>query len=1480
MPADCPRINITYYPQKPCNRLQYSTLRISAQIHQDTPPNDPMRVMIRTNLNQAGRIRRQIIDQVEKNQSYSNDFYDIQATYNTRTSCYEASILLHQVGYYEFKIRVESTRPKNPWVCWADGPNIGVTVTPLPYGRDNPIYCAFIRQFGPGKEQPSLQNQNQDAAIQQLQDQGAIVIPPAGNFKNFISELPFIVHDMGMKIIHLLPINPVPITYGRMGQFGSPYATTDYFGIDHSYATFSQYQTIEDQFIDLTSTIHGLGARVFLDMVINHSGWAAGIHFTHPGWKMVDINGKIVSPGAWGVVWEDLVELDYRHKDLWQYMADVFLCWCRRGIDGFRLDAGYMVPLEVWRYIICKVREEFPNTLFLLEGLGGPWETTEQLLTQGQMNWAYSELFQNYSRQQITDYLSYAQQVSGGKGVLVHYAETHDNDRLAKNGKVYTLMRLHLCAFTSFSGAWGFTNGVEWLATEKINVHRNTALNWGAKENLVREIAAINRTLAENPAFWETDNLVFLDTGDHEVLAFYRISAGGDNAVLCTINLNCESEKTLNLYLQQHGFRQTLRDESHWADLLGQSRVAYDGADHWQTTLQPGQCRLLRVNEAAEPIAPHIPAIHEVDYDKITLIYQILLYRFAAHEVSLLDQEQLLRCISDIRRFIAVTQLNTLKTLREKPLQELLDQITQEQIDACSAVWTLRDNTREFIVPGKKWLVAHSFVPCTAYLDIHDRTERIESIPSPDGFGHFSVFAPQSTYGSGLLRFNWKLQRENMIQRQWQKESYPIHFVPVLESARSQRKIYPIHRTCDELTRHPGKILLTNGRGSVSQCPALPGHLDSKYDSLLSIAPDPQMPQNRLSLLLTMRETISIGRRFFDLDESFLVDLTRFPHPTWQFDYDDGEHFLRLQRSITMPYGKDTLSVRYKVLDASTPVTVSCKSYIEHRWIHDDAVIGDRDAHYRGSVQLLKNQVGFRFSPDEHTQLHLLAREGEYIDQPNWTREVELKEDAQRGVYARGDLFSPGVFNATLRKGQTQIITATAEATAPARITFYQQAEQEQRRHQAMLGRLPEGAAQRDPQVRMLLDALDQFLIWADDRWRLVCGYPWLGQQTRETLRCIPALLAARRDTVAGDLIVTAALTEKTGTLADWLEAPQAGRTQAENPLRWLSALQQWSAHLEEEPVLDRPLPDDRTCRDIALEIWRGLIDPHHPGALQIDPDSGMLYCPPGHTWMDTEAPRVTPRGGYPVEIQALWRQTLIDLAQLLPEIAEAATSLREKLDRQFCELFWDEQRNHLVDCLAAGQYTAAASARPDNAIRFNQLAAIRAGLLDTDKARRIITLTAQRLLIPAGLRSLSEDPLGTPIKLDKPFNHLLSDPHMPYRGNCGGDETQRRLAYHNGTAWVWAYAGFIEAHAIAHNYADDAVRHALCYFEPVFSLMQQSGIGTLPEMRDGNWPHTPRGCFASAAAVAETLRVYLELKYPHSPRPVSNATKKLTVNN
>jgi hypothetical protein len=61
---------------------------------------------------------------------------------------------------------------------------------------------------------------------------------------------------------------------------------------------------------------------------------------------------------------------------------------------------------------------------------------------------------------------------------MIHFAETHDNNRLAERSNTFARMRTALCALCSVNGAFGFANGVEWFATEKIDVHDAPSLSW------------------------------------------------------------------------------------------------------------------------------------------------------------------------------------------------------------------------------------------------------------------------------------------------------------------------------------------------------------------------------------------------------------------------------------------------------------------------------------------------------------------------------------------------------------------------------------------------------------------------------------------------------------------------------------------------------------------------------------------------------------------------------------------------------------------------------------------------------------------------------------------------------------------------------------------------------------------------------------------------------------------------------------------
>ena len=201
------------------------------------------------------------------------------------------------------------------------------------------------------------------------------------------------------------------------------------------------------------------------------------------------------------MTWADLVELDFSREGVADAIAEVFLFWCGKGVDGFRCDAGYMIPATTWRHVVGRVREAFPDTVFLLEGLGGKLETTDSLLADVGLDWAYSEIFQQYGRGALEWYLGGAIPRSESFGPLVNFAETHDNDRLAAKGETYASMRTALAALLSQQGAFGITAGVEWYCREKIDVHGAAPLSWGAQRNQIALISRLNAILDASDAF-------------------------------------------------------------------------------------------------------------------------------------------------------------------------------------------------------------------------------------------------------------------------------------------------------------------------------------------------------------------------------------------------------------------------------------------------------------------------------------------------------------------------------------------------------------------------------------------------------------------------------------------------------------------------------------------------------------------------------------------------------------------------------------------------------------------------------------------------------------------------------------------------------------------------------------------------------------------------------------------------------------------
>ncbi|RLG99520.1 glycogen debranching protein, partial [Candidatus Bathyarchaeota archaeon] len=103
------------------------------------------------------------------------------------------------------------------------------------------------------------------------------------------------------------------------------------------------------------------------------------------------------------------------------------------------------------------------------------------------------------------------------------------------------------------------------------------------------------------------------------------------------------------------------------------------------------------------------------------------------------------------------------------------------------------------------------------------------------------------------------------------------------------------------------------------------------------------------------------------------------------------------------------------------------------------------------------------------------------------------------------------------------------------------------------------------------------------------------------------------------------------------------------------------------------------------------------------------------------------------------------------------------------------------------------------------------------------------------------------------------SDPN--YMGRYSGDWIHRDRAYHNGTVWAWLTGPFVTAFLKVKDYKSRWRRFAYKNFlDPLFSeQVYMYGLGSIGEIFDGDWPHSPDGCISQAWSVAEPLRAYVE---------------------
>ncbi len=1410
----------------------------------DGPPPKGWRARLRTNLGRADQQREEIVrSHFQKLPLAGASWRDIEM--QAENGEWVLDLPLTEVGFFQAKAYAIDANNRQHW---PSGDDFGLSVNPDDCRSGNSIYCAFPRMFGATKSRASTADKNADPAIKRLDDEGYTVIPPSGTLRDLKAQLPHILDELGCRILLLLPVNSTPTVMARFGRYGSPYACQDLTDVDPALIDFDKRTTGVEQFVELATAVHAKGAKLFIDLVINHTGWGSTLHENHPEWFGRTPEGEFESPGAWGVVWEDLVELDQRFPELWDELAEVFLTWCRRGVDGFRCDAGYKVPTHVWQYITAKVRREFPNAVFFLEGLGGSWEATDSLLTHGGMQWAYSELFQEYSGDSVQRYLDRALPHSDRVGTFVHFSETHDNLRLAAQGRDWSLLRNRLCALTSVSGGFGFACGVEWLAAERINVHSSRGMSWGDERNIIPELRTLIRLVNNHPCFFDGARLERLSSDGSAVYALKRTSADGFDTVLVLANTDMENKATVSVPAD------ALRGAKP-VDLLGQDLPEMAGnQDRLKLTLKPGACLCLAAGET-------IAGLSGEDYRQtraraawaLRAIWGVV----RASDIGPFDWRELSKIVdADPAAFLA-----TIRRLKpEESRSDLLAALRGAMAEAGFAnvvEWSPADSNRITVVPRWHWLlVVGGEAPFRARLGFVDGSRPIVSDSVLADGRHVAAFSPANISADAELSIRFHDDQASEARG-------GVRFVNWGEIARSS--VYSGESVA----------LLTNGRGAMARMCADLGRVNSKYDCVLGANLHPTLPVDRHVFVKRMRAWVNADGFIAPLNGDNLVGFQNDGVARWRFVAGAGDgRAVELRLEARMVDGENTTLLRLsrpahqpsigRELPDECEVGLTLRFDIEDRNFHSQTKRNDgADHHFSSRTRTLQKGVGFVFAPAEGRELMVSSDAGVFHMEPEWSTGIPHPVEQTRGQEGHGDGYSPGWFELPLGKGEavTLVVTAEAERGVHSASTLDGQGTGESGQVSGKV--VDDGGVSGGAFEQTLRRAVEAFVVKRDDGRTVIAGYPWFLDWGRDTLIAARGMLAAgMRDEVA-EILTTFGRYEENGTLPNTIHGSDVSNRDTSDAPLWYGVVCEEFAKLD-EGIYDREVDGEgRTIRDVLRSIADGY-SKGTPNGIRMDAESGLIWSPSHFTWMDTNYPAGTPREGYPIEIQAMWIRLLRQLDRLkVPAPKGRAWGRLAKLaSASFESRFWIEDKGWFADQLIAAPGISAAEATRDNAVRSNCLLAISLGLGVGEKARRCVEAARRHLVVPGALRSLAPLPVEPPLAIVGNHGQPLNDPAHPYWGRYEGDEdTRRKPAYHNGTAWTWTFPSFCEA--LVEAYRDDSSAATVAARDYLFSarrLMDEGCLGHLPEILDGDAPHWQRGCDAQAWGATEVLRVWLKL--------------------
>ncbi|WP_188608220.1 maltotransferase domain-containing protein [Chelatococcus reniformis] len=348
-----------------------------------------------------------------------------------------------------------------------------------------------------------------------------------GTVQAWRGELPRIA-AMGFDWVYLNPFH-------QSGSSGSLYAIKDPRRLD---ARFRDADGADDdaQIARFVADAAGQSLKVMIDLVINHTARDALLTQELPHAFRRTADGELVSPFAVDPVdpsvrteWTDLAELDYENEaartDLLTYWKRYVAHMQGLGVTGFRCDAAYKVPAEVWAELIADAKTRDGAAVFAAETLGCTFDETRRIAAAG-----FDYLFNSFAWWDLREPWAIEQyQALRTLAPSIAFPENHDMARLASEhdpgdiAGIARYLKLRYALAGCFSTGVLMPIGYEWGYRRPLHVVETRP---GDAETTGIDISAFirafNRLRPTVPALNTEGALVRLSAPDEPLLVLAR----------------------------------------------------------------------------------------------------------------------------------------------------------------------------------------------------------------------------------------------------------------------------------------------------------------------------------------------------------------------------------------------------------------------------------------------------------------------------------------------------------------------------------------------------------------------------------------------------------------------------------------------------------------------------------------------------------------------------------------------------------------------------------------------------------------------------------------------------------------------------------------------------------------------------------------------------------------------------------------------